>query len=333
MNVSNTRRGRAATILGFTALVGLPGAFSVALATGAQAATTEQMQADWREAIRRTPTPAAGCFHAAFPETKWTRVECSTRPAVPAIHKTGHGSSFTTGNGNDYGIVTNSLISEAVGSFPSVTGVKTEKGADGANSYTLQLNSTPVHTSACNATAHPTTCEAWQQAVYSTGEGIVFFQYWLIGSGKPCPAGGGWSYYSGTGSCYKNSAETRVPTQVITQLGNLKLTATASSGGNDTTVLTTASDAYSASGPDTVTDLASVWKYVEFNIVGDGGGSEAKFNSGSHLTVNVALTDGSTAAPTCNAHDGETGETNNLTLGACTVAGGSTPSATFTESN
>ena len=69
------------------------------------------------------------------------------------------------------------------------------------------------------------------------------------------------------------------------------------------------------------------------HIVGDGGGSEARFNTGSHLTVNVALTDGSTAAPTCKPDDGETGETNNLNLGACTVSGGSTPSATFTESN
>jgi hypothetical protein len=333
MKVSNTARSRRAKILGLTALVGIPGAFSVGLATTSQAATTEQLQNNWRETIRRTPTPSEGCFHAAYPNTAWTRVECSTRPAVPSIHKTGHGSSFTTGNGNDYGIVTTSLISEAVGSFPSVTGVTKETGADGANSYTLQLNSTPIHTAACNATAHPSSCQAWQQAVYSTGEGIVFFQYWLIGSGRPCPAGGGWTYYSGTGSCYKNSAETAVPTQVIKQLGNLKLTATATQGGNDTTVLTTATDAYSASGSDTVADLASVWKYVEFNIVGDGGGSEARFNSGSHLTVNIGLTDGSTAAPTCKPDDGETGETNNLNLGACTVSGGSTPSATFTESN
>jgi len=51
------------------------------------------------------------------------------------------------------------------------------------------------------------------------------------------------------------------------------------------------------------------------------------------VTVKIALTDGSTAAPTCVAGAGSTGETNNLNLGPCTTAAGSTPSVQFTESN
>jgi hypothetical protein len=42
--------------------------------------------------------------------------------------------------------------------------------------------------------------------------------------------------------------------------------------------------------------------------------------------VKVALTDGSTAAPTCVANAGSTGETNNLNLGKCSTASGSSPS-------
>ena len=49
--------------------------------------------------------------------------------------------------------------------------------------------------------------------------------------------------------------------------------------------------------------------------------------------MKVALTDGSTAAPTCVANAGSTGETNNLNLGSCAVTGGTTPYIQFNESN
>ncbi|MGB0064414.1 MAG: hypothetical protein WBP85_08210, partial [Terracidiphilus sp.] len=66
------------------------------------------------------------------------------------------------------------------------------------------------------------------------------------------------------------------------------------------------------------------------------GGSRADFNSGSSVTVKIAVSDGSTAAPTCvspNSEEGTTGETNNLTLHSCSAASGSTPSILFTESD
>ena len=167
--------------------------------------------------------------------------------------------------------------------------------------------------------------------MYSSSEGIAFTQYWLINYCKKCPSGGGWSSYEG--SCYKNSSEVSVTLQVITQLGNLKVTGTAADGGSDTIILTTPTKACSASGLDAVTDLGASWNAAEFNVVGDGGGSAAKFNKGSSIGVDIALTDGLTAAPTCEADDGTTGETNNLTLGKCTTSGGSTPSVAFTESD
>jgi hypothetical protein len=79
--------------------------------------------------------------------------------------------------------------------------------------------------------------------------------------------------------------------------------------------------------------LATVWKESEFNVVGNAGGSEAQFNSGSSITVKVAVSDGSTSAPSCVADSGTTGESNNLNLGSCSASSGSTPSIQFTESN
>jgi hypothetical protein len=67
--------------------------------------------------------------------------------------------------------------------------------------------------------------------------------------------------------------------------------------------------------------------------VGNAGGSRAQFNSGSSVSVKIALTDGSTAAPKCVAGAGSTGETNNLNLGSCSAAAGTNPSVQFTESN
>jgi len=76
-----------------------------------------------------------------------------------------------------------------------------------------------------------------------------------------------------------------------------------------------------------------VWKQSEFNVVGDAGGSRADFNEPVSITVKVALTDGSSSAPTCVADDGTTGESNNLNLGSCSTASGSSPYIQFVESN
>jgi hypothetical protein len=87
---------------------------------------------------------------------------------------------------------------------------------------------------------------------------------------------------------------------------------------------------------DRLTGIASGWTQAEFNVLGNAGGSKADFNTGSSVTVKVAVSDGSSTAPTCvppSEIDGTTGETNNLTLGKCTAAGGSSPSIQFTESH
>ena len=80
-------------------------------------------------------------------------------------------------------------------------------------------------------------------------------------------------------------------------------------------------------------DISQVWKESEFNVVGDAGGSRANFNTPVSIAVRLALTDGTTAAPKCVANAGTTGESNNLNLGKCSTASGTSPSIKFTESN
>lgn len=344
----------------------VPAAFAApttAIADQAQAPSMVQAQAiqSWHEDITRMSTPAEGCFQATFPSILWKQVSCSqvqsfshplprrpdalTRFAVQSASAGSvAGGTQTTGNGDDYAIETASLISSATGTFPSVTGVTSEKGVGvaafggggilGANEYTLQANSNyNKTTSACKSHSG---CTVWQQFIYSPdystkGKAAVFIQYWLLGyGGSSCPSGFG---SDGSGDCYKNSAAVTAPDVPATQLANLKLSGTATSGGNDTVVFTNGTTAYSLTAKDSVLNLATVWNQTEFNVVGNAGGSEAEFNSGSSITVKLAVADGSTATPTCAANAGSTGESNNLNLGSCSAVGGSSPYIQFTESN
>lgn len=305
-----------------------------------------QARDSWREDIAHVATPSEGCFQATYPSVIWHQVACKV--VTPRVHPQPRwhtlGATETAGNGNDYTLQTTSLITQTVGSFPTVTGVTSETGVGvasyggggilGANEYSLQINSSFEDTTA--ACKSHSGCTVWQQFVYAPdyetqGEAAVFMQYWLINYGSSrCPSGFG---SDGEGDCYKNSAAATAPDVPATQLGNVKLTGTVTSGGNDTVVFTNGTTAYSSSGKDSVLYLAQVWKQSEFNVVGNAGGSEAEFNSGSSITVKVAASDGSTTAPSCVADSGTTGESNNLNLGSCTATGGSTPSIQFTESN
>lgn len=286
-------------------------------------------QKTWRAAIAASPVPEEGCFRASYPSTGWTKVACTQAPKRPYVPR-GQGGSATVGNGHDYAAVTSKIIKSAIGAFPVVTGVKRETGYNGAaNTYSLQLNSGFMSTAACKGAADPAACQSWEQFVYSSSSQAAFMQYWLIGYGTSCP--GGWFSYQS--DCYTNSAAATVPQIAITKLQTLQISATAVAKGIDTLVMTAGTEAYSTTGKDSVVDLATAWKQSEFNVVGDGGGSQAKFNKGSSIEVQIQLNDSATAAPVCKANDGTTGETNNLTLKSCKAAGGKTPAVTFTESN
>ena len=285
-----------------------------------------------------------GCFQASYPSVDWEQVEC--RELHPRVHtvvrKPGEGQ--VTGNGHDYVAEAAGLISGTLGTFPTVTGVKSEKsvgvaeygdgGILGPNEYSLQLNTNFTGTTAaCDGHAG---CVVWQQFIYATdyeveGEAAVFMQYWLIGWGdSACPSG---FASAGSGDCYGNSKYVSAPDVKATSLASLSLSGAAADGGNDTVVFTDGTKAYSVSGRDTVLDISEVWKESEFNIVGDAGGSRADFNKPVSITVKVALTDGTTSAPTCVANGGTTGESNNLNLGSCTRKSATKPYIEFTESN
>jgi hypothetical protein len=296
--------------------------------------TEARNQESWREAIAQTEVPGEGCFRASYPSLAWNKVECAVAPNVPFRPRSGR-ISQTVGDGNDYAAeVTTGLIKKTIGSFPKVTGVKTETGLLGPNDYSLQLNSNFMNTAACNGASDPAKCLDWEQFVYSSGYDAAFMQYWLINWNNRCP--NGWFSYSN--DCYTNSAAVTVPQEAITKLKTLKLSGsgkkgTAKKGGIDTLVFTVGKQAYSTTGSDSVVDLATAWTESEFNIIGDGDGSEATFNSGSSLTVKVAVTNGTKDAPTCASDAGTTGETNNLNLGSCAGTGAATPFIEFIESN
>jgi hypothetical protein len=290
-------------------------------------------QAEWRASMGQNPTPAEGCFHASYPDIVWEKVDCKIgQPRVHPTHvKPTDDELEVTGNGHDYVAKATGLITLASGGF-AIKGVTSEKSDGVANEYTVQLNTNDLlTTSAC---AGHSGCTVWQQFAYATdylvpGKAEVFMQYWLLGWGSSgCP--GGWGKH-GT-DCVKNSALAEAPDVPITDLGKVALEGTASAGGNDSVVFSYGSDAYSITGKDSVLDISSVWNKAEFNVLGDGGGSQADFNSGSSITVTLLLFDGSTSAPTCVANDGTTGETNNLNLGTCAAFGG-IPNIQFTESN
>jgi hypothetical protein len=298
---------------------------------------------NWR-AVMAHNSPGEGCFRASYPDTIWQSVECKElHPRVPPIVRKPN-EEQTTGNGHDYAAESSGLISATLGSFTAATGIRIERsvgvrafgggGILGLNEYSLQLNTNfGGATAACEGHSG---CFIWQQFIYATdyaieGEGAVFMQYWLINWGNSaCPAGFG---SDGAGDCYGNSNYVSAPDVNPKSLASLSLSASADASGNDTVVFTDGTTAYSVSGLDSVLDISQVWQRSEFNIVGDAGGSQAFFNAPVSITVKVALTDGSTAAPTCVANGGTTGETNNLDLGSCSTASGSSPYIEFTESN
>lgn len=301
-------------------------------AAHAQAPTAKSAsQESWRAAIAHTRMARKGCYTAVYPQTTWTKVECVTAPNRPYIPTSGAGHSQTVGDGNDYAAVTATLTSNAIGTFPTEKRVTSESDDGQANVYSLQLNSNFISgDQACSGAYNPSICLGWLQYVYSSSSRAAFMQYWLIhysGGTIHCPSG--WNSYST--DCYKNSAAVFVPQEPITDLKKINLTGNAVSGGVDTLTFMDGTAAYSTTGEDSVMYLSAGWTGSEFNVIGDGGGSEADFNTGAALTVEIALTDGSTAKPTCQAHDGTTGETNNLNLKTCKALGGAVPRVRFGE--
>jgi hypothetical protein len=326
MNLKSAFAARA--LRRFVYAVSLVGIASTSAVLGAPPSSDAESVAQeaWRDSIANTEAPSEGCFMAEYPSLSWMPVGCVKAPARPFIPRSGKGGTDIVGDGTDYAASVSGLLSKTIGSFPAVKGVKTEVGAGGPNDYSLQLNSNFMTTAACKGKSG---CQSWQQFIYASGEQLVFMQYWLIKYGTTCPTG--WTSFET--DCYTNSRAVTAPVEAITSLQTLKVSGTAKLHGFDSVVFTAGTMAYSTTGKDSMVDLATAWQQSEFNIIGDGDGSAAVFNTGSTIRVKVAVTDGSTAAPTCAKNAGTTGETNNLNLRACTAAGGAHPYILFNEGN
>jgi hypothetical protein len=347
-------------------VAGLPARLAAQSSDSATDNVDTQGRQVWREVMHHVSPNDTGCFHASYPSTQWEKVECGAAPAYRSALRRFAGTEPTeTVAGNWYDYVaqapSGSLLSSAVGSFPSVTGVTSEKtvnvkfnggesdGLTGPNEYTLQVNTNFANTAACDGYSY---CYAWQQyAVATGGPTQVFIEYWLInygvhdGNKDICPNGfidiGQSFLFGGQGDmCVQNSPSVNIYADgpiPITDLANLQLSGSADADGTDRATATYNSEAYAVGVKDSWTDIATGWTQAEFNVFGDGGGARSDFNKGSAVTVKIALTDGSTSTPTCvspTKREGTTGETNNLfPRKGCTATGGSTPYIEFLESN
>jgi hypothetical protein len=352
---------------------------AIAEATSSPAAERESTEVEnWRKKILRTPRPSSGCFTAIFPETAWREVPCKTPPhkAYPPKRRGGirpgmvGGSSCGLGLGPcDFSAEVNGRISEAEGSFGSISGVTSECSVpcpDDAcplnptctstlvNAYALQLNTNPFMTTTCSGSPSPSTCQGFEQFVYdSSGSG--FIQYWLQNygpGGTSCPTprsakcaegiqSDGWCPYPIPGDsnlyCVINAEQSASPPpEPINSLQQLKVTGfMAGVTGSDDSITVwdgNTNQLYSAFGNNYFLDLGKYWQDAEFNVFGDGNGDQAVFNTGSTIVVRTNVYSGTRSAPACYGQS-FTAETNNLNTGACCAFGGTSPEIAFIENS
>lgn len=364
MNSRTRSRLYIAVATGLLSLAGLSSLLAAQSGDFATDSAEAQARQTWRDTMHNASTDDTGCFHASYPSTQWEKVACGGVPAYRSVPPTPTGSEPTVaGNWFDYVAQAPSghLLTSALGTFPKIIGVTSEStvnvefnggesdGLVGPNEYTLQVNTNFANTAACGSYTY---CYAWQQYVVSTGGPTeVFIEYWLInygvhdGNKNICPSGfidiGQSFLFGGQGDmCVQNTASTTIYQKgpiPITDLAGLQLSGSAAINGTDQATATYNGEAYAATVKDSFTDIASGWTQAEFNVLGDGGGARSDFNTGSAITVKIALTDGSTNKPICvspTKMEGTTGETNNLVpRPGCTAVGGASPAIQFVESN
>src|SRR4051812_44840291 len=105
----------------------MPSAFAQTAAPEVATVSAElMMQENWRETIAHTDVPHEGCFQAEFPNAVWVEAKCTVAPDKVYLPR-GRGGPQTVGNGVDYAASVSNLMSAAVGSFPTVTGVTSER--------------------------------------------------------------------------------------------------------------------------------------------------------------------------------------------------------------
>ncbi|HEV8240321.1 MAG TPA: hypothetical protein VGS57_13205 [Thermoanaerobaculia bacterium] len=349
-----------------TVLVSSFPAFAAPKATGTAAAAssnaaqqgakreppTKEERNIWRKRLLTTPRPKTGCFTAAYPETTWRAEACRPpQPHKPFLPHQGGITQILTvgGSGPDFSATVTGHITQSEGSFDNVAGVTS------TNAYSLQLNTDFFPSSACSGSPSPASCRGWEQFVYESS-GSAFMQYWLIEfgpAGTACPApvspscdgshafSNGWCPFvlgsPGMVYCVVNAAgEPTVTAQSMSSLGQIQVAGAAASGAtNDAMTVTIGGTAHGANGDNHFPDMGTQWKEAEFNVFGDGGGSQAVFNSGATLQVRTEVVSGTNQGPSCDLTT-FTAESSNLTLvnsPPASVAMSSAPALVFAQSN
>jgi hypothetical protein len=316
----------------------------------------------WRGTIVHTKRLEKACFTAEYPATTWTKVPCGKPPKSLFLPAKGPRPEKAVGGWTDDFAQASGNISWAEGSFDAVLNVKsacsdalpyppTPKCTSGnrKNEYMLQLNTNTFKTPECNSRKG---CKGWEQFVFSNrfceqkeplmrilthgSLACAYIQYWLIGYGKDCPK----NWNPSDGDCVADSQNSVdfVPL-LVDDLGFMKLMGGVPGvhGQDDTLTFTYKNKAYSVPGDSRLRGLGQGWQEAEFNVFGDGNGSQAVFNSGATLVVRIVTNTGTNSAPQCsNTSTGSTAETNNLLLTALPQgpwSKGPGPALVFAESN
>jgi hypothetical protein len=342
-------------VAGMAAATLMPTAPALAVSSDtAKAIAKPTATSAWQERIAELAVPGQGCFTASFPVIAWQSTACSrVHPRVPQRFaspapgraEAGGGTQLVGGcfdNSCDYGAKTAAPTTGAEGSFPSVTCAASpcESGPFGnagpalSNVYSLQLNTNydlPA-TSSCSTAAIPSACTGWQQFVYDSDLKVIQVEPALIGYDNPCV--GIFNSTDGAGDCYDEN-EMTVPVPQLTpqqlmsdsvkfvgQVGLVNNTLT------DTVKMIVSGNAFSATAPDSLVDLAGNWTISQFGLYGDRGGGQAKFIPGTDMKVNLVTHSGTTMAPQCVPFN-STGESNNLFLQPAPTLVGTPPSPTM----
>jgi hypothetical protein len=307
---------------------------------------------NWRKELLAVPRPTNGCYTATYPERQWREVPCKAPPNKPYFPRASGMTRLETvgGAGPDFSAVVTGNITQAEGSFDSVTGVTATPA------YSLQLNTDFFPTSTCSGSPNAG-CRGWEQFVYESA-GTGFIQYWLINYGPAgtlcpmprgahCVAGGvsndGWCPFTlGTSPnpifCAVNAAAgVPAPAEPATSLGQMTVGGAAAGVGgaaNDAMTVTVGASSFSAGGNNYFPDLGTKWKEAEFNVFGNGGGSQAVFNSGAKAVVRIEVASGTNVGPGCDLRS-FTAESNNMTLQNTPPAAssGALPALVFGQSN
>ena len=318
------------------------------------AAASEAERETWRQAIANSPRPGRGCFRADFPDTQWHTVPCDYARRKLRLPNGGGGVRLETvgGASNDMMAKVPGGITQAEGSFDSVSTTGATDSLAGAGKYSLQINTEFFDTAVCSGHGSGSSCLGWEQFVFDY-DGSTSMQYWLIDYGPPsytCPSPhgascdgtyvytDGWCEFAlyGRTYCAVNSATLHAAAAAPTALASVKVQGNAAvgSGGIDSFTATVSGAGTTASGGNYFSDLATKWHAAEFNVFGYGNSSEVNFDPGTTLVVRVGVDSGASAAPGCDFKS-FTAETNNLSIidTASVPPHNGHPSLVFTESN